>query len=232
MIGYESVRGGPPVMVNEASESSEFWDALSKYANDNNQAQDVENLDASGTNDKKGANVVSHVGIGERLVGEYSADFELFQRAKQGGVVPPVPSTGLGVAALPTRIPAREDGWCRLRRKFLSGELFPPKENSVSAEKSETNSGSPNPSLDSCSPNFSSPFSSSSSSDNAASCDSPFASPLSHLSISSPNMPMFYTPHPFDSDALSSFTSPNLRWLGPRGDISLKWRDPAAHVEF
>ena len=113
-------------MVNEASESLEFWDALSKYANDNNQAQDVENLDASGTNDKKGANVVSHVGIGERLVGEYSADFELFQRAKQGGVVPPVPSAGLGVAAPPTRIPAREDGWCRLGRKLLSGELFPP----------------------------------------------------------------------------------------------------------
>ena len=181
---------------------------------------------------RKGANVVSHVGIGERLVGEYSADFELFQRAKQGGVVPPVPSTGLGVTGPPTRISAREDGWCRLRRKFLSGELFPPKENSVLAEKSETNSVSPNPSLDSCSPNFSSPFSSSSSLDYAASCDSPFASPLSHLSISSPNMPMFYTPHPFDSDALSSFTSPNLRWLGPRGDISLKWRDPAAHVEF
>ena len=56
----------------------------------------------SRTNDKKGANVVSHVGIGERLVGEYSADFELFQRAKQGGVVPPVPSAGLGVAAPPT----------------------------------------------------------------------------------------------------------------------------------
>ena len=132
------------------------------YANDNNQVQDVENLDASGTNDKKGANVVSHVGIGERLVGEYSADFELFQRAKQGGVVPPVPSTGLGVAAPPTRIPVTEDGWYRLRRKFLSRELFPtPKENSYQPRNLKTNFGSPNPSLDSCSPNFSSPFSSS-----------------------------------------------------------------------
>jgi hypothetical protein len=213
VIRYERVGGGPPIVVSEASESPAFWYALTKYAADaNHPAQDTPGSDQPAANkddQKEGADMRhSSVAVGHRLVSEYSADFELFQRAKQGGVVPPVPSTGLGVVVPPTRIPAREDGWCRLRRKFLSGELVPPKDNSpvLSHEKLDTNAGSPNdPSPDSCSP-----FSSSSSSDNAVSCDSPFASPISQLSISSPSMPdFFFTPHPFEEDdAASGFSTP------------------------
>ncbi|CBI33014.3 unnamed protein product, partial [Vitis vinifera] len=57
-------------------------------------------------------------GIGERKVNEYDLDFEIFHKALAGGVVPPFPLPGTGSE---TCLPARENGWGRLRRKFTCG---------------------------------------------------------------------------------------------------------------
>ncbi|OIT32315.1 protein-tyrosine-phosphatase mkp1 [Nicotiana attenuata] len=56
--------------------------------------------------------------IGQKKVGEYDLDFEIFYKALTGGVVPPFPLSG---TESEMHLPARENGWSRLRRKFSSG---------------------------------------------------------------------------------------------------------------
>lgn len=96
VIRYEKAQG-PVLTIREGEEPSEFWVAL-------------------GIDDIAADNF--HRGVGQRKVDEYDLDFEMFSKALAGGVVPPFSSSGNGSE---TCLPARENGWGRLRRKFASG---------------------------------------------------------------------------------------------------------------
>ncbi|CAN1152209.1 Protein-tyrosine-phosphatase MKP1 [Linum perenne] len=95
VIRYERARG-PFVYVVEGDEGKEFWDALGWDGNGDNGC------------------------CGERKVNEYDSDFELFDKAIRGGVVPSCSVSNSGVE---TCLPAREVGWGKLRMKFASGVM-------------------------------------------------------------------------------------------------------------
>ncbi|CAN0896303.1 Protein-tyrosine-phosphatase MKP1 [Linum grandiflorum] len=95
VIRYERAQG-PFVSVVEGEESKEFWDALGYDGN------------------------VGCVSSSERKVDEYDSDFELFDKAIRGGVVPSCSVSNSGVE---TCLPAREIGWGKLRLKFASGVM-------------------------------------------------------------------------------------------------------------
>ncbi|KAI5065606.1 hypothetical protein GOP47_0020301 [Adiantum capillus-veneris] len=184
VVRYERTQGSVHIIV-EGAETDDFWDSLGKYADllddadshelDANSCELVKQKKRAGQTQLERARKVS---AGERIVPAYSPDFELYQRARQGGVVPPVPSTGAGMIGAPTRIPEREDGWSVLRRKFLSGELFPTREMAMS-DLSPASSKA-----------ISSPlFSPISYATTGSGGDSVSASPLSQLSILSPATP-------------------------------------------
>lgn len=112
VIRYERAQG-PLLIINEGEETSEFWDAISMG---HLLADDSEKVEV-----KKGGNLSAgkdEVGIGERKVGKYDQDFEIFSKALAGGVVPPFPLSG---TVSETCLPARESGWGRLRRRFAKG---------------------------------------------------------------------------------------------------------------
>ncbi|KAM0961998.1 hypothetical protein ACFX2I_021184 [Malus domestica] len=117
VIRYERARG-PIVDINEGEEPLEFWDALSSriLAEDSSKidAKKVETFSSAG--DKVSA--ASCVPVGERKVAEYDLDFEIFHKALAGGVVPPF---SVSNTESETCLPARENGWGRLRQKFASG---------------------------------------------------------------------------------------------------------------
>lgn len=103
VIKYERAQG-PIVTLKEGEEPSEFWDTLS-----------------SGEILKDGSVVLETAEdsvVRNREVDEYDLDYEIFQKALAGGVVPPFTSSG---SACETHLPARENGWDRLRKKFASG---------------------------------------------------------------------------------------------------------------
>ncbi|XP_022878270.1 protein-tyrosine-phosphatase MKP1-like [Olea europaea var. sylvestris] len=107
VIRYERAQG-PIKTIKEGEETSELWDALGyeKQLADESSPK-VDTIASS-----------SHQCVGQRKVDEYNIDFEIFQKALSGGVVPPFPLSG---AESETCLPARENGWSRLRRKFSSG---------------------------------------------------------------------------------------------------------------
>uniref|UniRef100_F6HRF2 Protein-tyrosine-phosphatase MKP1 n=1 Tax=Vitis vinifera TaxID=29760 RepID=F6HRF2_VITVI len=114
VIRYERAQG-PIVNIKEGEETSEFWDALGSgqlLADHSNKVGAKDESSSSSENDKVCP------GIGERKVNEYDLDFEIFHKALAGGVVPPFPLPGTGSE---TCLPARENGWGRLRRKFTCG---------------------------------------------------------------------------------------------------------------
>lgn len=114
VIRYERAQG-PIVSIQEGGETSEFWDAFAcgqPLAEGSNKMVAREGSSLSSSKDKVSP------GIGERKVDEYNIDFEIFQKAIAGGVVPPFPLSG---SESETCLPARENGWSRLRRKFASG---------------------------------------------------------------------------------------------------------------
>lgn len=98
VIRYERAQG-PVAIVKEGEEPLEFWYALGREG-------------SSVQTEEKGFSV------GGKRVGDYDLDFDIFQKAVAGGVVPPIPLSGTGSV---TCLPARENGWRRLRRKFASG---------------------------------------------------------------------------------------------------------------
>lgn len=182
VVRYERAQG--PVMdAKEGQETPEFWESMCKYlvstdgwknegesmeeANMEDGQLQLDSVWEKGKENGKGkachleVERVKKLHAGAKKVSLYDDDFELYQRARQGGVVPPLPSTGIGLASVPTRVPAREDGWSVLRRQFLSGKLIPPKDTSM-IDKPYSNSLSPH-SMDPSSP-YSSPFSAASSS--------------------------------------------------------------------
>ncbi|KAL1565222.1 hypothetical protein AAHA92_07465 [Salvia divinorum] len=104
VIRYERARG-PIITIKEGEETFEFWDALtySKSSTDGCEAKSEE---------EKSLSSGSHL----RKLAEYDLDFEIFNGALAGGVVPP-----LSGSETETCLPARETGWNRFRRKFASG---------------------------------------------------------------------------------------------------------------
>ncbi|XP_050120358.1 protein-tyrosine-phosphatase MKP1-like [Malus sylvestris] len=117
VIQYERAKG-PIVDINEGEEPLEFWDALSNglLAEDSSKtdAKKVETFSSAG--DKVSAAMCGQVG--ERKVAEYNLDFEIFHKVLAGGVVPPF---SVSNTESETCLPARENGWGRLRQKFASG---------------------------------------------------------------------------------------------------------------
>ncbi|PRQ40131.1 putative protein-tyrosine-phosphatase [Rosa chinensis] len=117
VIQYERAKG-PIVGINEGKEPPEFWDALSSglSAEDcgKGDVQMEETFSSGG--DKVAA--LACIPVGERKVGEYDLDFEIVSKALAGGVVPPF---SVSNTESETCLPARENGWGRLRQKFASG---------------------------------------------------------------------------------------------------------------
>eukprot|EP00249_Psilotum_nudum_P024134 c29103_g1_i6 orf=866-3439(-) len=131
VVRYERAQG-PVFVFLEGEEAPDFWEAFSNCSvlQDRHKTAGIhigtkecgsqkEHHRRFGNGQAQG---VRDAGAGKRRVTSYDVDFELFQRANQGGVFPPVPSSGVGTATAPTHVPAREDGWSRLPKKFPSGK--------------------------------------------------------------------------------------------------------------
>ncbi|KAF8390522.1 hypothetical protein HHK36_025049 [Tetracentron sinense] len=122
VVRYERAQG-PIKHVEEGKESSDFWDALasSPISTDNSDKMREVREEARGiggwTSRKDQIMAAISVGV-DKNVREYDVDFKIFHEALCGGVVPPFPSSGTGSE---THLPARENGWERLRRKFSIG---------------------------------------------------------------------------------------------------------------
>ncbi|KAH6771229.1 mitogen-activated protein kinase phosphatase 1 [Perilla frutescens var. hirtella] len=117
VIRYERAQGSV-ITIKEGEETFEFWDAL------NYRISSADGCEAKSEEVKSlstGSQMVTgliHPGLDQRKLAEYDLDFEIFNGALAGGVVPPCP---LSEAETETCLPARENGWNRLRRKFASG---------------------------------------------------------------------------------------------------------------
>ncbi|KAK9113601.1 hypothetical protein Syun_020398 [Stephania yunnanensis] len=116
VVRYERVQC-PIVPVEEGSETVEFWDALVIGPNfDSDKGRE-------GMGDwrvEKGQvlEAVMKLGVGGKKVDAFDIDFDIFEKALSGGVVPPFPFSEAGGE---TQVPARESGWYMLRKKFASG---------------------------------------------------------------------------------------------------------------
>lgn len=104
IVRYEKVNA-PVHVIKEGDEPSFFWDTFSDFL-----------LDKS-TEDMQSP---AKIQPGERKVSLYDIDFEIFHKAIIGGFVPPVTSSE---AEHETHLPARENSWSALRRKFASGPM-------------------------------------------------------------------------------------------------------------
>lgn len=107
VIRYEKAQGFISI-IREGEESSEFWSALQIGADTQ------ENRPSYGTGE--GSALIPF--IGQRKVNDYDLDFDIFHQASSSGVVPP---SALFRAGSETSLPARENGWGKLRRKFANG---------------------------------------------------------------------------------------------------------------
>ncbi|KAJ8548348.1 hypothetical protein K7X08_030817 [Anisodus acutangulus] len=116
VIRYEKAQG-PLLIINEGKEPSDFWSALSHESffsgGCGKEKTKVEASFLAGNN--MNTNYINQY-IGQK--NEYDLDFDIFCKALAGGVVPPFPLSG---TESETCLPARQNGWSRLRRKFSSG---------------------------------------------------------------------------------------------------------------
>ncbi|XP_043701299.1 protein-tyrosine-phosphatase MKP1-like isoform X2 [Telopea speciosissima] len=108
VVRYERVQA-PRIMVEEGEEPSDFWDAFSNLPDSVDKSGNIVKIESA-------AKVVP----GERKVDSYDGDFEVFQKAITGGVVPAFSTPG---AEHETHLPARESNWSVLRRKFALGDV-------------------------------------------------------------------------------------------------------------
>ncbi|XP_021743711.1 protein-tyrosine-phosphatase MKP1-like [Chenopodium quinoa] len=119
VIKYERAQG-PLLPIKEGEEPSEFWDTLSSGEILKDGTEVIESIEGgtlcSGIVDEDMANS----DVSNRKVDEYDQDFEIFNKALAGGVVPPFT---LSSSVSETHLPARENGWGRLRKKFANGIL-------------------------------------------------------------------------------------------------------------
>ncbi|RYR64555.1 hypothetical protein Ahy_A03g010639 [Arachis hypogaea] len=100
VVRYERATA-PVLTIHEYDEPPEFWIALASADCDQQEKEDT-SLEA----------------VRPRKLDEYDLDYEIFQKALAGGVVPPFSVSNAGSE---TCLPARESGWGRLRRKLASG---------------------------------------------------------------------------------------------------------------
>nr|GLL31892.1 protein-tyrosine-phosphatase MKP1-like isoform X1 [Ipomoea trifida] len=114
---YEKAQG-PVLILKEGEEPSEFWEALGNEKFFVNKLEIKNEGIVSARNSMNASSITSSVGL--RKVSEYDLDFEIFHKAVAGGVVPPFPLSGTGFE---TCLPARANGWNRLRQKFASGVM-------------------------------------------------------------------------------------------------------------
>ncbi|KAH7293988.1 hypothetical protein KP509_28G051400 [Ceratopteris richardii] len=203
VVRYERAKG-PMQILLEGSECPQFWVLLRKCSLAHDQCNSSDgapnilesNLHAGQQKNSKESEVehVRLLGAGNRRVPLYDMDYDLYRTARLGGIIPPVPFTGMGVGDVPTRIPVKDDGWSLLRRKFLEGKLSLGKDTS-STEKSRSGRLL----LDSSLFIRESPSLLSSTSSLSVTPESPFASPVSQLDdelpelLQSPSTP-FATP--------------------------------------
>lgn len=106
IVRYERVHV-PVYVIMDGEEPSFFWDVFSDFIME------------------KCANGIKHdssakIQPGERKLDLYDVDFEIFQKAIKGGFVPPIASSE---TEHETHLPARENSWSVLRRKFASGHM-------------------------------------------------------------------------------------------------------------
>ncbi|CAN4124033.1 unnamed protein product [Withania somnifera] len=116
VIRYEKAQG-PVLIINEGKEPSDFWSALSHesfFSGGCGKAKTKVEASLLAGNDLITDDMSQC--IGEK--NEYDLDFEIFCKALSGGVVPPFPLSG---TESETCLPARQNGWSRLRRKLSSG---------------------------------------------------------------------------------------------------------------
>lgn len=117
VMKYEKAQG-PILTVKEGEEPFEFWDNLSRAELLMQGAGIIGPLEDRRMSGGRLRPCMNKTNVGTRKITDYDLDFEVFNKALTGGVVPPFTSSG---SALETRLPARENGWGRLRRKFASG---------------------------------------------------------------------------------------------------------------
>ncbi|XP_018483771.1 protein-tyrosine-phosphatase MKP1 [Raphanus sativus] len=97
---YEKVEA-PVMVVREGEEPGYYWDAFASI------------LPSMIASDSSSSVVVK----GERRVESYNLDFEIFQKAIEGGFVPTLASSN---NEHETHLPARENSWSSLKCKFAS----------------------------------------------------------------------------------------------------------------
>ncbi|KAJ6834624.1 protein-tyrosine-phosphatase MKP1 isoform X1 [Iris pallida] len=170
VVRYERVPG-PIVVVEEGKEPKEFWDAFS--------IPDV--IGGGGAQES-----ISKAGpVGKKRVEAYNVDFELFYKAITGGVVPPFPSSGPGQE---TCLPARENNWSILRRKFILGARDRVQ---ILTAEAATSPPFPSPSSVSSDSSISSKYCSDSPSISPSTCSSPALTPTNLPDpLSSPSRPL------------------------------------------
>nr|GMD16627.1 protein-tyrosine-phosphatase MKP1-like [Ipomoea batatas] len=117
VVRYEKAQG-PVLILKEGEEPYEFWEALGNEKFFVNKLEIKNEGIVSARNSMNASSITSSVGL--RKVSEYDLDFEIFHKAVAGGVVPPFPLSGTGFE---TCLPARANGWNRLRQKFASGVM-------------------------------------------------------------------------------------------------------------
>ncbi|MBA0813749.1 hypothetical protein Gohar_027573, partial [Gossypium harknessii] len=97
IVRYEKVHG-PLMMIKEGEEPMDFWNAFSN---------NLPLMDKSGNIVGVGESAVK-ICPGKRKVDSYNVDFEVFEKAIKGGIVPPFASSE---NEHETRLPARESSW-------------------------------------------------------------------------------------------------------------------------
>ncbi|XP_022776189.1 protein-tyrosine-phosphatase MKP1-like [Durio zibethinus] len=118
VIRYERAQG-PILTVREGEEPLEFWNALAigQLSADSCDRAEVRKVDSLASENDEMAAATKNC-VDERKVDDYDLDFELFHKALAGGVVPPF---SVSTSQSETCLPARENGWGRLRQKFANG---------------------------------------------------------------------------------------------------------------
>lgn len=117
VMKYERAQG-PILPIKEGAEPSEFWNTLSSGVIVNDGSEAIEVTEVKNSRVRRIDEDMTNSEVGNKKVDEYDQDFEIFHKALAGGVVPPFTSSG---SACETHLPARENGWGRLRKKFANG---------------------------------------------------------------------------------------------------------------